>query len=313
MQHHQMANASELSAILDGLAEGFYSVDRDWRVKHFNNRASGHFRREPGEVIGGHLWTLFPGAVATGLGRQFLRAMETRRAVASEAMSVTMKGRRLSYRLFPLGTGLGVAWQNITHQPRTGGDAALDALGFGILKLSPEGQIDGANAAANEILALRDGLHLSGGVRAAAKVDDDRLQAALQQAAAAAIQGQCFARRLAIGRPSGRRAYVVQVSVTEESAPGTAPILVTIVDADRDRSIDEGDLVALFGLTIAEARVAALLAKGMSVSAIAAYLGIGFETARTHLARVRSKTRTSSQIDLVRLLVQSLHISDWRR
>jgi putative addiction module CopG family antidote len=107
---------NELVTILEGIGEGFYSVDRDWRITRFNNEASRHFRRAAGDVIGQKLWDVFPGARDTDLGRLFAATMESRQPVKSETPSVVIDGRWLAYRLFPIGDGMGVVFRDITDR-----------------------------------------------------------------------------------------------------------------------------------------------------------------------------------------------------
>ncbi len=64
-------------------------------------------------------------------------------------------------------------------------------------------------------------------------------------------------------------------------------------------------LRALYGLTQAEARVAAALATHLSPKEIALAFGIELSTVRTHLRVVQSKLRATSQTDLVRRLLCS--------
>ena len=109
---------TELRLILEGIGEGFYAVDRDWRIRRFNSEAARHFGRSPLEVLGRNLWELFPGARETELGRLFLEAMATRKSMRSETASVVIAGRWLSYGLFPLGDGLGVVFRDITDRKK---------------------------------------------------------------------------------------------------------------------------------------------------------------------------------------------------
>jgi len=105
-----------LAAILDGIGEGFYAVDRDWHVILFNGEAAKHFRCAPADVLGRVLWEAFPGSRETGLGQQFLKVMASRETIRSETESVILGGRFLSYRLFPLGDGIGVVFRDITDR-----------------------------------------------------------------------------------------------------------------------------------------------------------------------------------------------------
>ena len=90
-----------LSTILDGIGDGFYAVDRDWRIILFNREAERHFRHSPEDVLGHKLWDLFPGARETALGTLFTKTMESRETIRSETESVIFGSRWLSYRLFP--------------------------------------------------------------------------------------------------------------------------------------------------------------------------------------------------------------------
>jgi PAS domain S-box-containing protein len=103
-----------LRTILNGIGEGFYAVDRDWRIILFNDEAAQHFKRAPGDVIGRNLWEAFPRARETGLGQLFLKTMQSRETTRSETESVVFAGRWLAYRLFPLGDGIGVVFRDIT-------------------------------------------------------------------------------------------------------------------------------------------------------------------------------------------------------
>ena len=110
-----MSGESELATILEGIGEGFYAVDRDWRITHFNSEASRHFRRSAADMVGHVLWEIFPTAAATDLGRTFLSTMASRATVRGESMSVLVGPRWLAYRLFPLGDGMGIVFRDVTE------------------------------------------------------------------------------------------------------------------------------------------------------------------------------------------------------
>jgi len=105
-----------LAAILNGIGEGFYAVDREWRFVLFNDEAARYFCRAPADVIGRVLWDTFPGSRETGLGQLFHKVMASRETIRSETESVIFGGRWLSYRLFPLGDGMGVVFRDITDR-----------------------------------------------------------------------------------------------------------------------------------------------------------------------------------------------------
>jgi PAS domain S-box-containing protein len=108
----------ELSTILEGIGEGFYALDRDWRIRLYNSEAARHFGRQPYEVVGRNLWEVFPGARETALGQLFVDTMASRQAIRAETPSVVIEGRWLAYRLFPLGDGMGVVFRDITDRKK---------------------------------------------------------------------------------------------------------------------------------------------------------------------------------------------------
>ena len=105
-----------LGAILDGIGEGFYAVDRDWRIILFNNEAARYFGCEADRMVGRKLWELFPNARDTALGRLFEETMASRATIRSETESVIFGSRWLAYRLFPLGDGMGIVFRDVTVQ-----------------------------------------------------------------------------------------------------------------------------------------------------------------------------------------------------
>lgn len=310
LQAPTLTGDDELSVILEGLDEGFYSVDQTWRLRRFNRLASQYFGRPDTDVLGRALWDLFPTAAVTPLGRQFFKAMETRQTVVDRADSVVIIGRVVSFRLFPLRNGLGVAWRDVTVADPPLHDVTSDVLGFGVAELFADGRVAKANDAARAILRRRDGFCLRDRLRAQSPVVDSQLQKMIGQAAKGAAQGHQYCGHISIPRTTAHRPYIAHVSsmVLAQGVDDKPAVLMMISDADRSFSVDHGELVDLFGLTVSEARLVALLAEGIPLPTIARKLGIGFETARTQLASARSKTQTVSQVDLVRLLLKSFPV-----
>jgi len=76
---------------------------------------------------------------------------------------------------------------------------------------------------------------------------------------------------------------------------------VRIVDLEIPAATAES-LRAAFGLTAAEARVAALIGAGASTAEAAATLGASATTVKTHLGRCFDKTGVRSQVGLARLV-----------
>lgn len=76
------------------------------------------------------------------------------------------------------------------------------------------------------------------------------------------------------------------------------------MDAERQQTASTDLLIQLYRLTPKEAALAAKLSEGKSVEQAAEELAIRYETARTHLRRIFSKTGTSRQAELLLLMVR---------
>ncbi|MCW6530220.1 LuxR C-terminal-related transcriptional regulator [Sphingomonas sp. MMSM20] len=91
----------------------------------------------------------------------------------------------------------------------------------------------------------------------------------------------------------------------DRSTPNTVAtphLMIFIADSEAQFGIPEDLFRSLFGLTRAEAAVAALLAKGMSVDEAAGRLGVYVSTVRSHLRSIFSKTGAARQSELVHLI-----------
>lgn len=79
-------------------------------------------------------------------------------------------------------------------------------------------------------------------------------------------------------------------------------VLLLVTDLDGRPTLPDGRLKEVFGLTFAEARLASHLLGGTDLKEAADTLGITYETARSQLRSIFSKTGTTRQVDLVLLL-----------
>ena len=84
---------------------------------------------------------------------------------------------------------------------------------------------------------------------------------------------------------------------------GRPSTLIVVSDPDQQPTPPEERLRAIFGLTHAEARLAAALVAGHTISEYADESGITENTARWTLKQIQAKTDCRRQADLVRLLV----------
>jgi DNA-binding CsgD family transcriptional regulator/PAS domain-containing protein len=182
--------------------------------------------------------------------------------------------------------------------------SVLDSLSYGIAFLDASGSVVYCNHFAERVLRAGDGLSISGGRLCA----NDRLaEADLKQVLVEAPSLGTPSCAVSVPRPSSHRAYQVVAAPLRTTPPQLAGIptpslVVFIVDPEIARPANTDVLNQLFGLTVKEAVVAQKLSQGKTVEQVAEELEIRYETARTHLRRIFSKTQTSRQSELVLLL-----------
>lgn len=173
--------------------------------------------------------------------------------------------------------------------------AALDALANGMLSLTPTGRMLYANASADDMLRLGDGLFLRKNHICARHNPDDR---ALQKAIAmAADPVASTGTDLRIRRRSGG-AYMLSVLAVHAGAAGRQ-IIVIISNPEAGSSNMEARLRALFGLTASEAHLALRLSEGATATEIAVGRGVTIGTIRVQLKSLAAKLGCGRQAEIV--------------
>lgn len=190
---------------------------------------------------------------------------------------------------------------------------ALDLMPNAALLLDAQGRVTQANAAAEELLRQSDGIVFDGkgGLQLTSALSGERkaLAAALKQALDIA---EGFATALTDPVRVTRRSGAAPLLVLAVPLPRPsfrfwelvepARALVVILDPSAKSHATAASMRAAYGLTQAEARVALLLASGVSGQQMPALLGVTYDTVKTHLRRCFDKTGVHSQAQLMRLL-----------
>src|SRR5262245_14926619 len=201
-------------------------------------------------------------------------------------------------------------------QALEGGESALNALSLGVVLLAADSQIVFSNRAADGIVQSDDGLSLRNGrMVASSSSTDAALQQVLHYAIAPGDSIECPSAVL-LTRPSGRRPYPVTAAPPRRRPAAFAGIaapvaLVLIRDPQRQHPVGLDALKQGYDLTSREAELALSLAEGETLQRAADRLRMKYETARTHLRHILSKTGTSRQAELMALLERmSAHLLD---
>lgn len=186
-------------------------------------------------------------------------------------------------------------------------DAALDRLDHPLLVLDRRGRLIHFNQAAATLLACADGLVATATtLLATSPALTDRLRRLLATAAGEGSHPPA-ARAMRLPRRSGKPdLWLLATPLRPEFEwllPRQPSVLLCVSDPEATLARPAARLAELFGLTRAEAGIAVDLLGGHGVREIAERRGCSVNTVRVHLARLRKKTDTNRQSELMRLLM----------
>lgn len=189
---------------------------------------------------------------------------------------------------------------------------AVEQLAVGSILLDEHGKVLKTNALASRILAQADGIALlNNHLILNNKQESQHLKALIQRVVDAARQhSPAIVEAMRIARPSGRSelGLIIRPVPHSEWAEGqSSPVVAAFIsDPESTHEASQHTLSQLFGLTKAEAILATLLARGLSISEAAEELDVSPHTARAQLKSIFAKTGVTRQAELVRLLVRSV-------
>lgn len=186
-------------------------------------------------------------------------------------------------------------------------EAVLNGIWQALILLDERRNAVFLNTSAHKLLTRKDGIDIIRGRVTCTAADKTAEIEALIARAANDLDGQ--GRRggeMMLPRRSPRAPLIAVVAPLLDEANvmivNRPTVALIIIDPDAAKRVPEDLVRRAFGLTRAEARLARLLGNGCALSDASALLGVGRETARTHLAHILSKTGATRQADLVRLL-----------
>jgi DNA-binding CsgD family transcriptional regulator len=185
---------------------------------------------------------------------------------------------------------------------------AIDKLADGVIFATANGSVTNLNAAAERLLmSAHSGLSIrQGRLRCASAALTLNLQRVIARASGVDKASGRQGGALTVHRGHGDKPLTVFcVPLVEErrwSLDLHPSVLLLLSDTARNMRAPVDLLRDLFGLTLAEARLATRLGDGMSLTDAAAELGVAKATVRSQLNAVFQKTQTNRQGGLIRLL-----------
>jgi PAS domain-containing protein len=184
-------------------------------------------------------------------------------------------------------------------------ERALDLMEVGVILLDGTGTCIFANRAAHSIFGQKEGLLLKDR-RLRVEAPNNSAELAKLLRSALHVRDDEFSRLSGAGMRISRKGRPLQFWVSAASpavgAPMGAAAVAFVFDPDSSPVRNTEILRDLYQLTPAEARVAELLSRGHSLPGVAASTHVTYETARSQLKSVFSKTGARRQSELVRLI-----------
>jgi DNA-binding CsgD family transcriptional regulator len=185
---------------------------------------------------------------------------------------------------------------------------ALDHLPIAALLVDASCRVRRSNATAEKMLRRADPLASNFGILSAIQPPEDRQ---LRRAVLAAVLPRAVAPAGPIvirlsDRYGSRCVAVLAVPMRAGGALAESLCLLLVSDTRQSEAVVAGLLTSQFGLTAAEARVAATLSDGDDPAVIAQKSGVSINTVRTQIKAAMAKCGVSTQAQLVARILRSL-------
>lgn len=186
----------------------------------------------------------------------------------------------------------------------------LDLVEFGIVLFGADKKMQYANAAASRIFEANDGLacHASELRIKSAKIHD-RFQSMLRALCDPAVHASDqVGGVLSVPRHTLLDCYILTLVPARNIGPVDNGIsgIAFISDPRKKQTTAIALLAHTYGFTRAESEVAIALLNGHTLSIIADQKGVSYNTVKTHLHALFSKTHTRRQAELISLLLRSM-------
>ncbi|AFY81000.1 PAS domain S-box protein [Oscillatoria acuminata] len=108
------AERNRVKTILESITDGFFAVDRNWTVIYLNSQAEVLLHKNRSEMLGNHLWDLFPDAIHSEFYRQYHRAV--REQVPIELVEFyPALNTWFEVHSYPSKEGLSIYFQDVTE------------------------------------------------------------------------------------------------------------------------------------------------------------------------------------------------------
>ena len=113
----RVSGRQQLGEVLERVSDALVALDRDWRYTYVNHQAAELFGRQPEDLIGHHIWTLFPEGVGQPFQLAYQRAMVEQVVIQIETCYEPWD-RWFENRIYPSPDGVSIFFHEITDRKR---------------------------------------------------------------------------------------------------------------------------------------------------------------------------------------------------
>jgi PAS domain S-box-containing protein len=151
-------NHEQLVSILDGINDGFITLDRNLKYTSVNRRAGILLNQTPEECIGEYFWEIIPDAQDQYMRKTMGDALSTLEPVEFDFFHAPIQ-RWFVYRIYPSKNGLTIFFQDITQQKEAEAErqlqlAIIDKTSDLVGLATPDGTFTYLNRAGIEMLGF---------------------------------------------------------------------------------------------------------------------------------------------------------------
>ena len=108
---------NQITDILESITDGFFALDKEWRLTYINQKAESLLQRSREELLGKNLWAEFPEVVDSIFYQEYHRVVEQKVSVEFEAIYPSLD-TWFSVHAYPGSEGLSVYFEDITDRKK---------------------------------------------------------------------------------------------------------------------------------------------------------------------------------------------------
>lgn len=112
------ASKRHINNIMEGISDGFYAVDRQWRFTFVNSETQKLMLDDKTELLGENIWDIFPQIVGSLTYDKMQEAMSQEKSMHWEAEGFIIPDQFYEYHAYPFEEGLTVFFRDITVMKR---------------------------------------------------------------------------------------------------------------------------------------------------------------------------------------------------